>query len=132
MKDLCLAVIREFKSRGLKLDEQRLGPGALTRPLEANYKDEFYRACYTLLGDIYLSSEWSGKEKTGRVDFIVKSQRWAIECVRDGDRLDEDIARFEEDGRYFPWVSSGEVQEYIILDFRKTLPSRVRGMHCRF
>jgi hypothetical protein len=72
-KDLCFAVIREFKSRGLKLDEQRLGPGALSRPLEANYKDEFYRACYTLLGDIYLLSEWSGKEKTGRVDFIVKS-----------------------------------------------------------
>jgi hypothetical protein len=99
-------VIREFKSRGLKLDEQRLGPGALPQPLEANYKDEFYRACYTLLGDIYLSSEWSGKEKTGRVDFMVKSRRWAIECVKDGNRLDD----ISPGGRYFPWVFSGEVQ----------------------
>jgi hypothetical protein len=66
-------VIREFKPGGLKSDGQGLGPGALPRPLEAQYQDEFYRACYTLLGNIYLSSEWSGKEKTGRVDFLVKS-----------------------------------------------------------
>ncbi|KAN0086423.1 hypothetical protein V8E54_000111 [Elaphomyces granulatus] len=127
VKDLCLAVIREFKSQ--------IGSRRASSPLEANYKGEFYKACYTLLGDIYLSSEWSRKEKTGRVDFMVKSQRWqrwAVECVRDGNRLDEHIARFEKGGRYFPWVFSGEVQEHIILDFRKTLPLRVRGMHCRF
>src|SRR5438876_11845424 len=85
-----------------------------------NIQDEFYRACYVLLGNIYLSSEWSGKEKSSRVDFLVKSQRWAIECVGDGNKLEEHISRFEVGGRYRRWIDSGEIQEYILLDFRKS------------
>lgn len=120
-------MIREFKSDGLKSDGQRLGPGALPRPVEAQYQDEFYRACYALLGHIYLSSEWSGEEKSGRVDFLVKSQKWAIECVRDGDRLEEHISRFQVGGRYHGWINSGDIKEYILLDFRKSKPQKRRG-----
>ena len=63
VKDLCLAVIGKFRSSALKSEERGLGPGAQPRPVEAQYQDEFYRACYALLANIYLSSEWSGKEK---------------------------------------------------------------------
>ena len=121
-------MIREFKSTGLKSNGQRLGSGALPRPMEAQYQDEFYRACYVLLGNIHLSSEWSGKEKSGRVDFLVKSQKWAIECVRDGDKLEENISRFQGGGRYRRRIDSGEVEEYILLDFRKSQPRKIRGM----
>ena len=125
-------MIREFKSSGLKSDGQRLGPGVLPRPVEAQYQDEFYRACYTLLGDIYLSSEWLGKEQSGCVDFLLKSQRWAIDCVRDGDRLEEHISKFKVGGKYHRWINSGEIQEYVLLDFRKSLPRKIKGMHYIF
>jgi hypothetical protein len=96
--------------------------------MEAQYQDEFYRACYVLLGNIHLSSEWSGEEKSGRVDFLVKSQKWAIECVRDGDKLEEHISRFQGGGRYRRWIDSGGIEEYILLDFRKSQPRKIRGM----
>ena len=128
VKELCFAVIREFKSTGLKSNGQRLGSGALPRLVEAQYQDEFYRACYVLLGNIYLSSEWPGKGKNGRVDFLVKSQGWAIECVRDGDGLGEHISRFQVGGRYHKWISAGHITEYILLDFRMSQPRKRRGM----
>jgi hypothetical protein len=113
-------VIREFKSSGLKpADGQRLGPGAVPRPVEARYQDEFYRASHTLLGDIYLSSECSGEEESSHMNFLVKSQKWAIKCIRDGNRLEEHISKFEQGGRYHKWIASGEIQEYILLNFRK-------------
>ena len=121
-------MIRRFKPSGLKPDGEEMGPGTQPRTVEAQYQDEFYRACYVLLGNIYLSSEWSGKEKSGRVDFLVKSQKWAIECVRDGDKLEENISRFQGGGRYRRWIDSGEVEEYILLDFRKSQPRKIRGM----
>ncbi len=105
-----------------------MGPGARSRPVEAQYQDEFYRACYALLGNIYLSSEWTGNLVGGRVDFQLRPVGWAIECVRDGDKLKEHIARFQPGGRYDKWIQSREIQQYILLDFRTSMPRKIRGM----
>jgi hypothetical protein len=56
VKDLCFATIRKFRPIGLKSDRQDLSAGAQLRPVETQYQDEFYRAYYTLLNHIYLSS----------------------------------------------------------------------------
>jgi hypothetical protein len=57
------------------------------------------------------------------VDFQIKSVGWAIECLRDGNGLNEHIKRFQPpDGKYYRWVKSGEVQDYILLDFRQSMP----------
>lgn len=129
VKDLCFAVIREFKPAGLRSDGQGLSAGAQPRQVEAQYQDEFYRACYALLdNNLYLSSEWTGRATGGRVDFHVRSVWWAIECLREGDRLEEHIARFQVGGRYYKWIQSGEIQDYILLDFRKSRPRKSRGM----
>src|SRR4051794_31286783 len=96
--DLCKAALRNFSRASLN----SAGPGLGTagKVMEAQYHDEFYRACYVLLGNhVYLTSEWSGSS-SGRVDFQIKPVRWAIECVRDGDRIEEHIARFRPGGRY--------------------------------
>jgi hypothetical protein len=95
--------------------------------MEAQYQDEFYRACHSELG-VYLTSEWSGSSSAGRVNFRIKEMEWVIECVREGDRIDEHIARFRPGGNYYKWMTDGEVKEYIILDFRTSKPQKARGM----
>ena len=126
IKDLCFAAVREFSPTALT-SERGIGAGALERPVEAQFQDEFYRACYVLLNkNIYLASEWSGQKVGGSVDFQIKSQKWAVECVRKGDRLEEHIARFQAGGRYYKWITSGEIREYIILDFRTSKPRKIR------
>jgi hypothetical protein len=127
IKDLCFAAIRAFSCVSLSSVERGIGPGAITRPLEAQYQDEFYRACHTAL-NVHLTSEWSGNSLVGRVDFRIKDVKWVIECVRDGDKIDEHIERFQQGGRYYNWITSGEIKEYIILDFRTSTPRKARSM----
>jgi hypothetical protein len=131
VKDLALGVIRQFRPAALRSDNDELSAGAERRPVEAQYQDEFYRGCYRLLNNhIYLSSEWAGRKSGGRVDFQVTSLGWAIECLRDGDRLDEHIARFQElptEGRYYKWIEFGEIKDYVILDFRSSRPETPKG-----
>jgi hypothetical protein len=124
-----MSAVRRFSPIALNNGEVTLGSGAVPRPLEAVYQDELYRACFLLLRNIYISSEWSGKGKNGRVDFLVRQKNWAIECVRDGSRLNEHIRRFQEGGRYYQWIESGEITECIILDFRTGMPKIPLGMY---
>ncbi|KAN0084838.1 hypothetical protein V8E54_001305 [Elaphomyces granulatus] len=127
VKDPCFAAIRKFNPTRLRSREQGVSAGAKWRPVEAQYQDELYRACYVLLDkNLYLSSEWAGSTTGGRVDFLVTSMGWAIECIREGDRLEEHIARFQEGGRYYQWIQSKKIQDYIMLDFRKSPPRKSR------
>lgn len=104
-----------------------MGPGAMAKPLEYMYQDEFYKACYVLLGNLYLTPEWSGSVGSGRIDYHVRGAGWVIECMRDGIKLDEHVARFLPGGRYYEWIESGEIQDYILLDFRTSYPRKRRG-----
>jgi hypothetical protein len=67
----------------------------------------------------------------GRIDFHIKEMKWVIECVRDGDKIDEHIERFRQGGRYHKWIKSGEIKDYIILDFRTSKPRKARSrLYC--
>lgn len=128
VRDLSFAAIRHFSVISLRSSLKRLGPAAESRPLEAQFQDEFYRACYLLLDRfVYLTPEW-----TGRAYFQIKSVGWAIECLRDGDRLDEHVARFLPNGKYHSWIASDQVKDYILLDFRRTMPIKPRSTNLIF
>src|SRR5436305_2456804 len=131
VKDLCFAAVRKFSRVSLSSVDRGIGPGAVKGPVEAQYQDEFYRACHSEL-KVYLTSEWSGSSLVGRIDFRIRDMKWVIECVREGDRIDEHIGRFQPGGRYYKWIISGEVKDYIILDFRTSKPQKVRGMVISF
>ncbi|KAI9768896.1 MAG: hypothetical protein M1839_003850 [Geoglossum umbratile] len=128
VRELCLATIRQFKSTALRSEQRGLGTGAVPRPVEGRYQDEFYRACVALLGEVYISSAWSGAGSRGRVDFLVGLQRWAIECTRDGDRLNEHISKFQEGGQYYDRIQNGDIGQYIVLDFRTSQPKKIRDV----
>lgn len=108
--------------------EAPLGAGAVSRPLEAGYQDEFYRASYQLLGNLFVKPEWSGAKHTGWVDFAVPSEGWVVECARNGHKLKEHIDRFETGGRYHEWIRKGEVKAFVLLDFRRSVPKKRRGI----
>lgn len=109
------------------MEKPNLSAAAVSRPLETSYRDEFYASCYRLLGNSYLTPESTGPNVSAWVDFRVKNQGRVIECMRDGSKLNEHIARFKPDGRYYPWILSGEVREYILLDFHTSVPCKARS-----
>lgn len=87
LHDLFIACVREFKPSALREIDRS--------SLEAQYQDELYRACYEVLGhQLYLRSEWTRKKIGSRVDFVVRTMNWAIECLRDGKGIDDHVTRF--------------------------------------
>lgn len=94
---------------------------------EAQFQNESYRASYAVTrGYMTLSPEYSTPRellKQGRIDFFIKDKKWGIEILRDGDKMNPHIARFLQEGAYHPWVATGAIEEYVLLDFRMTKPT---------
>lgn len=59
--------------------------------------------------------------------FIYPSVGWTINCVRDGARLKEHIARFKEGKYHGAILLSEQIKQYIILDIWSFKPSEARG-----
>lgn len=123
---LAEATLRKISSRQLS-STAGLGTGAIIRPVEAAYQDEFYRALHTVLGfSAKISSEWSG-DGSGRIDFRLPEVQWGIELLREGDRLGEHCQRFVGNGCYTQWIQKGWLKDWLIIDCRTWIP-RPYGM----
>jgi hypothetical protein len=121
LKHLAEAVLREFSPKNLSLDT-RLGTGAVVRPVESCYQDEFYRCLCDVLGfTSRVRSEWSG-DHDGRIDFRITDVDWGIEILRDGDRLDAHCRRFVNNGNYTGWIRKGWLKDWLIIDCRTSKP----------
>jgi len=71
---------------------------------------------------VVLSSEYS-EMTAGRVDFFIRERRWAIECIRDGNQVEEHLERFKMGGTYWGLV----MHDRVIIDFRtKSKPIKRR------
>lgn len=60
VKDLYFCAIRKFSTTALKIENINIGPDVYSRPLKDSYQDELYRSCYVLLGNLYMTLEWTG------------------------------------------------------------------------
>ena len=119
---LCAAVLRNFSRKNLL--SSNLRTSTISRPPEAQFQDEWYRAFYSVVGHgVAISSEWSS-DGDGRIDFRVKDPEWGFELLRDGDRLSQHCSRFLPQGSYHRWITQGFLTDWIILDCRHTLPQR--------
>lgn len=123
--ELAREVIVEFYPPSLST-ERRFGPGSIQRPPEAQYQDEFYRSCHVYSkGSIRTLSEYGGAD--GRIDFYIKSKKWGVELLRDGNRLEEHSNRFLASG---PYASTLALEDYILLDCRQTWPRKKHRRMC--
>ncbi|KAJ5893262.1 hypothetical protein N7495_004953 [Penicillium taxi] len=119
----CLAreVLAQFSPRNIS-SAIRMGYAAMARPFEASYQDEFYRASHQVLGyAMNVTSEWSSGGR-GRIDFRFAQIGWGVELIREGDRLKEHCSRFAPGGTYAPWISTGLLTQWLIIDCRTSWP----------
>jgi hypothetical protein len=105
-------VIRLFSP--LQLAAPRIGSSFKQRPPEAHFQDEFYRCSHLHSSGSLVSFPEFGTAK-GRVDFYIKSKKWGVELVREGDRLQQHSNHFAPGGSY---AKELDIDDYIILDFR--------------
>jgi hypothetical protein len=96
------------------------------RPPEAQYQDECYRCVHILThGNVRISPEYAAAagSRPGRTDFFIPSMKWGIEVTRDGSKLEEHDARFADNGAYGQWLETSDMDDYVLLDFRSTMPT---------
>lgn len=121
--DLAIDAIRHFRPSQLAD-----APRSSTTPVEDQYQKEFYRCLIPILsGHVILSPEFGIGETTkggGMIDFFIEQKNWGFELLRDRDRLVEHMKRFEPEGQYYSMIKSGEMKEYIVLDFRVSRPTK--------
>ena len=125
--DLVIATTMDFRPRQLSDAPRSLAGNTL--PLEDQYQKEFYRCLFTILdGHVVISPEYVVKTGTkgGTIDFLIESKKWGLELLRDRDRLVEHMKRFEPGGQYFSMVKSGNIEQYIVLDFTVKQPTKRR------
>ncbi|KAL3454962.1 hypothetical protein BJX64DRAFT_273180 [Aspergillus heterothallicus] len=96
-------------------------------PLGDQYQKEFYRCLFPILdGHLIMSPEFIIKTgpKGGTIDFLVAGKKWGLELLRERDRLVEHMKRFETGGQYYSMMQTGEMEQYIVLDFTNTAPKK--------
>ncbi|KAF8540140.1 hypothetical protein BDD12DRAFT_880931 [Trichophaea hybrida] len=128
IQELGKAILHCFKKQSLQYaGNLKLEIGAIKRPPEACYQDEFYRALHEVLGfSTRVSSEWSGSND-GRIDFLLPDPGWGFELLRDGEGLSEHCERFVGNRPYAGWVFNGSIRQWLVLDFRTTQPNKYSG-----
>jgi hypothetical protein len=126
LSELCKEILCEFSIRILRrsAEGKKISTASQPRPVEAQYQDEFYSGFSHVAGrGVSISSEWS-RTKDGRVDFYIPEKKWAIELLRDHDKVDEHISRFKAGGKYHPWLKEKMIEDWIIIDCATSLPTK--------
>jgi len=123
--ELAVATVKGFKRSQLTDSIRRVGGGLQDKATEAQYQAEFNRSLHSLIdGSVVMTPEFASaaRARAGRIDFFVHGKKWGIECTREGDRLKDHISRFGAGGAYGKWLQSSDMEDYILLDFRTTVP----------
>lgn len=104
-----------------------MSTAAKFRPVEAQYPDEFYRSFNHITGrGVPICSEWSTRD--GHVAFYIPEKRWAIELLRNHNRIDEHLSQFKEGGKSHPWLKDKAIDDWIVINCTSTTSSS-QGMY---
>ncbi|RAH59593.1 hypothetical protein BO85DRAFT_467332 [Aspergillus piperis CBS 112811] len=132
LTQLCMEILPEFSRTNLKQSttSKILSTAAQPRPVEAQYQDDFYRSFCKLAGrGVPISTAWA-RTNSGRVDFFIPEKKWAVELLREYDRVDDHIRRFRKGGQYFQWLEKRDVDDWIVINCATSVPTSVHD-ECR-
>jgi len=119
-----IKVLEHFRRTNLKTREDLKSSGSPPQSIpEAEFQQEFYRACCDYTKGTVTTLPECGTPK-GRIDFFIRSQRWGIEFLRDGNRRAAHNARFAG-GKHGKWIEKEKMDDYIMIDFRSKVPTSV-------
>ncbi|KAB8228966.1 uncharacterized protein BDW43DRAFT_322502 [Aspergillus alliaceus] len=125
---LAIDTITHFQPYQLANAPRSMAVGGNLSPLEDQYQKEFYRCLFPILdGHLIMSPEFIIKTgpKGGTIDFLIAGKKkWGLELLREHDRVVEHMRRFETGGQYYSMIQSGEMEQYIVLDFTNTAPKK--------
>ncbi|KAL4936667.1 hypothetical protein BDV06DRAFT_216484 [Aspergillus oleicola] len=126
---LAIDTITHFQQCRLSNAPRSMAVAGNSSPLKDQYQKEFYRCLFPILdGHFIMSPEFIVKTgpKGGTIDFLIAGKKWGLELLRERDRLVEHMNRFERGGQYYSMMQSGEMEQYIVLDFTNTAPKKPR------
>ncbi|KAF5865905.1 hypothetical protein ETB97_001973 [Aspergillus alliaceus] len=129
---LAIDTITHFQPYQLANAPRSMAVGGNLSPLEDQYQKEFYRCLFPILdGHLIMSPEFIIKTgpKGGTIDFLIAGKKWGLELLREHDRVVEHMRRFETGGQYYSMIQSGEMEQYIVLDFTNTAPKKPHPEH---
>ena len=114
LKKACVKAIEYFNiaivstKPGISPDEWNIS--------EAQFQKEMFNGLRRVLPTSLIDAEFTPPKKSGRVDFLLPSQKWAIELLQNGNtsQIMEDALRFDPKGTYGKW---GVIDEFIIINF---------------
>ncbi|POG57833.1 hypothetical protein GLOIN_2v1791224 [Rhizophagus irregularis DAOM 181602=DAOM 197198] len=104
-----------------KILRKSKGRGTDGRLLERVWQMEFYRASMQVLSNDTCVSVDAGScfGSNGYIDFYVNNKnKWAIELLRDGNKLEEHQKRFEKGGIYIPILK--HANKWAVIDIRSS------------
>ncbi|KIM24926.1 hypothetical protein M408DRAFT_228604 [Serendipita vermifera MAFF 305830] len=117
-----LKVIEHFSPQNLQTRGDLSSSSTPQSIPEAQFQQEFYRACGIYTGNCVTTFPECGTAK-GRIDFFIRSKKWGVEVLRDGHKLYDHSSRFTT-GEYGKWIKTGKMDDYIMIDFRSEMPNQ--------
>lgn len=118
--------MKNFSPRNLQhCLKGKLSTAEKLRPVEAQYQDEFYRSFNSTVGRGVPIDSKLARTLDGRVDFWIPEKKWAVELLRDHEGIANHCDRSNNpDGQYRPWINSGKIQDWIIIDCAMSVPEK--------
>jgi hypothetical protein len=110
-----------FAKMSSKILQKSKGRGTDQRLLERVWQMEFYRSSMQILSENNCASVDAGTSfgSRGYIDFYVNDDKnWAIEILRDGDKLLEHQRRFQKGGIYIPILK--QVKKWALIDIHNS------------
>jgi hypothetical protein len=124
VRDMTFSILKKFNPSQLS-SPSRIDLDFSDSPLEARYQFEFYRGIFASTGGgVRICPELftAPGAHRGRIDFFVPEKKWGIELTREGNTLSEHSSRFDLGGKYGVWLTSNDMEDYILLDCRTSVP----------
>jgi hypothetical protein len=95
-----------------------------SRVCETQWQHLFHHALMSCVPEDWVISADFGHSigSAGKLDFYISSLKvgWGVELLVDGNNRMEHVRRFKQGGRYAQFVDDGYVEDWIVIDFRRS------------